>query len=222
MAVVKSWFRAAISRLVLCCCLAVAGNAAAAEPAAVHSAGAVAALQAKLAAQNGVTATFEQQITNAKGYVTESSAGELFLDKPRIRWEVAEPYPQVVIVEESLVRVYDPDLEQVTERDLNDAWQEVPLTLLTHDEVDLAKFFDVNAEPAEAPLQRFVLRPKSTDALFSRVEIVFLNDALYALLIFDHAHQQTVIRFGNYRSGQMIESDVFDLDLPPDTDVVRG
>jgi len=179
-------------------------------------------LQRLLQHEDGVVARFEQQITNAQGLVIETSYGKVHLAKPNLRWEVLAPYAQTIIVRNTSVRIYDPDLDQVTMRDLGDDIEQVPLTLLTRSKLDLTDSYSVVRKDDNIDEQRFLLRPKSAEVLFERIEIVFGSHGLQALLIFDHTQQQTVIRFSDYRTDQVIQSSVFELDLPPDTDIVRG
>ncbi|NOX51084.1 MAG: outer membrane lipoprotein chaperone LolA [Gammaproteobacteria bacterium] len=179
-------------------------------------------LQRLLQHEDGVVARFEQQITNAQGLVIETSYGKVHLAKPNLRWEVLAPYAQIIVVRNNSVKIYDPDLDQVTVRDLGDDIEQVPLTLLTRSNLDLTDSYSVVRGGDNLDEQRFLLRPKSAEVLFERIEIVFGSNGLQALLIFDHTQQQTVIRFSDYRTDQVIQSSVFELDLPPDTDIVRG
>ncbi len=225
MAVVKFWSQIAISLLLA---WAGAGNvfAAGAEGAdGVDSADsdantAAVTLEARLLATNGVVANFTQQVSNAQGYVIEQASGTLHVAKPNFRWEVLDPFPQIILARGNELEVYDPDLEQVTTKNLDGTIDQAPLALLTQADLDLAEHFEVEEQRFEQ--QRFVLRPRSPDALFDRMELVFLGDALLTLAIYDHTGQQTLIRFTEYRVDQVIQSDVFELEYPPGTDVVRG
>ena len=212
MAAVKYWFPTAIS----CLCMTL-GALATAEPVPGEAA---ASLEARLLAADGIVANFTQQITNAQGFVVEQASGTLQVAKPRFRWEVLAPFPQIIIADANELEVYDPDLEQVTTKTLDGTLDEAPLALLTQSELALAEQFAVELQSLE--LHRYTLRPLSMDALFDRMELVFLDDALLTLVIYDHTGQQTLIRFTEYRAGQVIQSEVFELEYPPGTDFVRG
>ncbi len=181
-----------------------------------------ASLSARLAGLDGIQTAFEQRITNALGFLVEESAGTLHLKKPNFRWDVSEPFPQIILARGEAVQIYDPDLEQVTERSIGDALDRTPLALLTSETLDLTAHFRVEDAPSADELERYVLYPIAVDALFERIELVFDDARLAVLAIIDHSGQQTLIRFSEYPAQQVIQSDVFELEYPPGTDFVRG
>lgn len=179
----------------------------------------------RLDALNGVISRFEQQITDAQGQLVEESTGQMHLAKPNFRWDVETPFAQIIVADGEQVRIYDPDLEQVTERDLEDNAVNTPLTLLTQGGMTVVEHFDVEVEQIDATLAKFTLRPKASlidTALFARLEVLFDGAALYALVFEDQIGQQTIIRFTEFAAQQVIQSDLFQLQLPPDVDIVRG
>ena len=208
MVVVKFWCLLGISLSLL------AGSAQAATP--------EESLGARLAGLDSIQASFEQRISNAQGFLVEESAGTLHLQKPNFRWDVDEPFPQIILARGEAVQIYDPDLEQVTERSIGESLDRTPLALLTSETLDLAAHFRVEDAPSADEMERYVLYPVASDALFERIELVFDEARLAALAIIDHAGQQTLIRFSEYPPQQVIQSDVFELEYPPGTDFVRG
>jgi len=211
MEAVKFWFPIAISALLsVVCHPALRADAAADE------------LQARLVGLDGVIAAFTQQITDSKGYIVEEATGMLHLAKPRFRWEVKAPFAQIILADGNQVQIYDPDLEQVTERNIDGAIDQAPLALLTRSELTLEDHFMVDEPAIDGAYSRYVLRPISSDALFERLELVFKQQQLDTLAIYDHAGQQTLIRFTDYAHTQVIQSSMFELDYPPGTDFVRG
>jgi len=181
-------------------------------------------LERRLLAMDQVVANFTQQVRDAQGYVTEQASGTLQLAKPNFRWEVLAPFPQIIVAKGGQLAIYDPDLEQVTTKILDESLTQTPLSLLTQAKLDLSVDFDVSrVDSGESAAERiFVLRPRAQDALFQFFEVTFLGDQLQALKIFDHTGQETLIRFTDYQSSQVIQSQVFELEYPPGTDFVRG
>ncbi|MEM7080341.1 MAG: outer membrane lipoprotein chaperone LolA [Pseudomonadota bacterium] len=179
-------------------------------------------LRAKLAGLDGVVADFTQVSSDAQGGVLEEASGQLWLSRPHFRWEVTSPYLQTIVADAVQVRIYDPDLEQVTEKELSDSVESTPLTLLTQPDLDLAaEYRVVSRDIGEASVQ-YILYPKSSESLFAAIEIMFEAEALYALAIRDHTGQQTVITFSQFRAQQVIQSERFELELPADVDIFRG
>jgi outer membrane lipoprotein carrier protein len=179
-------------------------------------------LQARLSELDGVIATFVQQLTNAQGFVVEETRGTLYLAKPQFRWEVESPLPQIIIANGDNIEVYDPDLEQVTQRNIEGDIQQAPLALLSHGAEILPEHFSVAYGALDTGGTHFVLTPRSTDALFKSLELQFSGESLLGINIADHSGQQTIIRFEQYQARQVIQSSVFKLDYPPGTDFVRG
>ena len=194
----KYWFLAAIS---------LAGSAAWAD--------AREELNARLAAMEYLAADFTQQVQGPRGEVIEHSRGIVRLLRPQFRWEVIDPYPQVIVTEDGQLKIYDPDLEQVTVRSLDEALVDTPLALLTQDAVELGADYAIE----QLSPNSFLLHPSGIDALFDEIVLEFGSQGLQAMVIRDHLGQSTDIRFDNFGERSMIQSSDFTLDVPPGTDV---
>ena len=162
-----------------------------------------------------LAADFSQRIEDARGELIEESSGRVRLLPPRFRWEVTEPYSQVLIAADDELALYDPDLEQVTIRPLEDVLQDTPLALLTRGTVMLGDDYDVSRLDDE----RFSVRPRAGDALFDEIVLGFGNAGLDRIRIHDHLGQSTVIRFHGFGDASVIQSADFELTVPPGTDV---
>ncbi len=194
----KYWFLAAIS---------LAGSAAWAD--------AREELNARLAGMEYLAADFTQQVQGSRGEVIEQSRGIVRLLRPQFRWEVIDPYPQVIVTEDGQLKIYDPDLEQVTVRPLDEALVDTPLALLTQDAVELGADYAIEQLSPDS----FRLHPSGIDALFDEIVLEFGSQGLQAMVIRDHLGQSTDIRFDNFGERSMIQSSDFTLDVPPGTDV---
>ena len=205
MAVVKSWFLVAISLL--------AGSA---------WADARSDLSGLLGQHNHLTARFEQEIRGERDELLERSTGTVALQRPLFRWEIELPYPQTLVADGNQLQIYDPDLEQLTVREMDAALDHTPLAVLTRHDVVLAESYDVEQLQTDNEIQRFALRPRADDALFAEVHLDFSEGVLSQLLIRDHLGQETRIRFEEVRLDAVLQSGDFELDVPPDTDVIDG
>ena len=195
-----------------------ATEASAAEPAARQ-------LSAAIDQLNGVVCNFTQQISDARGQALENSAGQMWLSKPQFRWEVAPPFAQIIVADATKVLIYDPDLEQVTERSLEADAGLSPLTLLTAVNQDFLSQFSVQAYAAEQSKTIYELRPKlqhESEGLFARVYLTFTQGLLTEMEIIDFLDQRTHIVFSEIEVDQVLQSDLFQLELPPNVDIVRG
>ena len=165
---------------------------------------------------------FDQTIADEYGRVLEVSNGTLSISKPQARWEVTTPYPQTILLNGKDLSIYDPDLEQVTVRNLEDGWEEVPLALLLGTGEEIEQHFEINTTTVEEAVTQFTLLPKAADALFDSVLILVRGNQIDQISIVDPAQQETHIFFRNYASDVVLESNLFELDLPDDVDVIRG
>ena len=181
-----------------------------------------AALAARLEALERFAATFTQAIAGNRGQILEESTGYVLLARPDFKWVVNEPYPQVITTEGDLLKVYDPDLEQLSIRPLSDALMDTPISLLTSAEVDLGEHFNVIRLPVEADgMDSYVVTPTGEESLFAEIRLTFSSAGLDALGIVDHLGQFTEIRF-QVDPDRVIQSADFELEVPPGTDVIGG
>lgn len=164
---------------------------------------------------------FSQEIRGAQGQILERSTGQIFILRPQFKWVVNSPYPQVVVTEGDFLKVYDPDLEQLTIRPLAEALADTPVSLLTNSGVVLGDQFQV-VEVADELGASYILTPNSPDTLYAEIRLHFTDDELVALAILDHLGQFTEILFTPAPESTVIQSSEFQLSVPPETDVIGG
>ena len=179
-------------------------------------------LVARLQQIDGVSASFRQLITNSAGQLLDTSSGTMQLAKPRFRWEIVEPFPQIIVADADELKIYDPDLEQLTiQQLLDDATFEVPLAILTRTPAEIEAAFQVTAHSDQSK-QRYILVPKTSDQLYARVELTFQDEFLHGFSIVDQTGQVVEVQLITYQSGLVLQSDVFELHVPEGTDIVEG
>ena len=166
-------------------------------------------------------ANFSQILLDFRGQVLDQSSGTLTLSKPSLRWQVELPFTQVIVVADGWLRIFDPDLEQVIEKDMGGSDEALPLKLLLDPTQLLAGDYLINKITIDGMAQ-FLLQPTSNQSLFMSVRLAFTGQQLSQLEITDHVGQRTRVTFSEVRSRQNIPASVFELDLPANTDVVRG
>jgi outer membrane lipoprotein carrier protein len=212
---VKFWSRiAASAALGLALTLASLGDVSA-------QADARQALAQRLDALVEYAADFSQEIRGAQGQVLERSTGQIFLLRPQFKWIVNHPYPQVIVTEGDVLKVYDPDLEQLTIRPLSEALTDTPVSLLTQQGVVLGDEFQVT-EVTDDFGASYILSPNSPDTLYAEIRLHFSAETLIGLAIVDHLGQFTEILFTPAPESTVIQSTEFQLSVPPGTDVIGG
>jgi outer membrane lipoprotein carrier protein len=140
------------------------------------------------------------------------------------KWVVEDPYPQTIVTEGDRLKLYDPDLAQVTIRPLDEALQDTPVSLLTRDDVIIGEEFEI-VRIAGADGESYLIDPRSPDTLYRQIQLHFGptgTGTLTGLDILDHLGQRTEIRFRPDAGVTSIPAGEFVLEVPPDTDVIGG
>jgi outer membrane lipoprotein carrier protein len=169
---------------------------------------------------DGMRAGIEQKIY-ANGVLLEESQGSIALAKPNLRWQVDTPFPQVILVKQDELQIYDEDLAQLTIRDLADTGSETPADVLMQPERLLSAHYRVTLDRADAH-QVYRLYSDVSSSLFQLLEIVFAEGVLASLTILDWQDQQTQIYFFDVEILSELPPSLFELSVPQDTDVIRG
>lgn len=205
-------------RAAACFAVAAASALAFAAPRA-SAASASERLDALLAGLATFRADFEQVVVSERGTALQTSTGRIELRRPgRLRWEVDDPWPQLVIADGESLWIHDPDLEQVTVRGLGDAEPGSPALLLLESSAGLSGTFDVEDADQEGG---FVLRPRGDASVYRKLEVDFTPEGVIERLeVVDHLGRFTSIRFDNAAAGVDIADAVFEFDTPPGTDVI--
>ncbi len=178
-------------------------------------------LEDRLQALSSFSAAFTQDIQGARGQVLERSSGRVSVLRPAFRWQVDEPYPQVIVADEALLKVYDPDLEQLTIRPMDEALKDTPISLLSRDAISLDGDFVITRVPAEMG-ETYIVVPRGDETLYAEIQLQFSAQHLIGLGILDHLGQYTQISFSPDSDSTVIQSSDFTLEVPPGTDVIGG
>lgn len=182
----------------------------------------IAALNDLLANSSSITAQFEQVTVDASGSRVQESTGRLVVQRPdRFRWQVATPFPQLVISDGNSVSIYDPDLEQLTVQPLDPRAGATPALILSGDIDAIARDFDVKEIRREGAFIAFQLIPRSVDSLFESLELSFVEDHINSMKLFDSLGSNTRIDFSSVQLNQPIEPEVFVMKVPEGTDIIE-
>lgn len=163
---------------------------------------------------------FSQTVYDAHGNITGNSHGLLALQSPRMfRWEVTDPYKQLIVADGHKVWIYEPDLQQVTVSDQGAAEAHSPLTVLT----DLAQL-DTEFKATDAGnhdgLEWLRLVSRSHDAQFEYAEIGFDARGPRSMVFKDTLGNKTQIVFSGWERNPSLAAGTFTFVPPKGTDVV--
>jgi len=176
-------------------------------------------LQGYFDALRSFRADFVQEVRRA-GSGADLSRGKVVLQKPnRFRWDYHEPYRQLVLGDGERLWHYDPDLEQATVQQLDDALAQSPLTQLMSG-IAIVEIFRVerlSEDPVEA---HYRLSPLGPETDFGVVELRFRLGELSTLDLEDALGQKTRVEFFNPVRNEPVPADTWDFVAPPGTDIV--
>ena len=199
--------------------LATAALALAWTPAA--AADARAQLERFVAEIASATGTFTQQVRDAQGQLGQAQQGEFSFQRPgQFRWHILKPYEQLVVSDGQVLKQYDPDLAQLTERPVDQSIGASPAAILfgsgsLEDAFDLANLEDRDG------LSWMRARPSSGDAGFAHVDIGFSGGMPQRLELLDAFGQTTLIGLADIVPNARLAPDAFVFEAPPGVDVVR-
>ncbi|MCE3284227.1 MAG: hypothetical protein K0R70_483, partial [Steroidobacteraceae bacterium] len=166
------------------------------SPVAASAADAVGRVDAYLDSLDALSAQFVQVVQDKAGEVTDRASGTLSIARPnRFRWDYREPYSQTIVADGSKLWLYDPDLEQVTVRSLEQGLGATPAMLLSGSG-DVGDAF--TAGPVEQRQDRTWCRllPKQPGSDFEKVSLAFdRKGELAAMELVDKLGQTTTIQF---------------------------
>lgn len=171
-----------------------------------------------------LSADFEQIERDERGEVLQSSRGHLWLQRPgRFRWEVTEPFAQLVVADGETLWNYEPDLAQATRRPAREALSGTPAELLAEG-TGIEDRFEIQAADA-APIgeANAVVRllPRSDSSDFTAVTLHLREGVPMALVFDDRIGGRTEVRFSDIEVNRGIDARKLRFEPPEGTEVVR-
>jgi len=166
-------------------------------------------------------ADFTQTIYDNRGQAIQKSTGKMALERPgKFRWQVGKPIPQTIIANSERLWIYDPDLEQVTIRSLKVETGEAPALILSHQNADLEKNYQIQSMKPQGTLQWFLLKPKKNDNMFASVKMGFANTQLKEMVLQDQIGHSTRVQFQKIEMNISLPSSLFKFIPPKGTDII--
>jgi outer membrane lipoprotein carrier protein len=191
------------------------------SPVAASAADAVGRVDAYLDSLEALSAQFVQVVQDKAGDVTDRASGTLSIARPnRFRWDYREPYAQTIVADGKKLWLYDPDLEQVTVRSLEQGLGATPAMLLSGSG-DVGDAF--TAGPVEQRQDRTWCRllPKQNGSDFEKVSLAFdRKGELAAMELVDKLGQTTTIQFSAVKRPRRLDDALFVFVPPKGADVI--
>jgi len=181
----------------------------------------VARLTQLLEKSHTLTARFSQLTLDGSGTQLQETAGEMALQRPGLfNWHTDAPQEQLMVSDGKKVSLWDPDLEQVTIKNLDQRLTQTPALLLSGDVSKISQSFDISAKEAGDVID-FVLKPKTRDTLFDSLRLSFRKGMINDMQLIDSVGQRTNILFMNVKANEPIAASKFKFDIPKGADVIQ-
>jgi len=181
----------------------------------------VARLTQLLEKSQTLTARFSQLTLDGSGTQLQETAGEMSLQRPGLfYWHTDAPQEQLMVSDGQKVSLWDPDLEQVTIKKLDQRLTQTPALLLSGDVSKISESFDITSKEAGGVMD-FTLKPKTRDTLFDSLRLSFRNGMINDMQLIDSVGQRTNILFTGVKANEAIPASKFKFDIPKGADVIQ-
>jgi len=165
-------------------------------------------------------ADFRQTVRDGEGRIVEQSSGVLAIHRPnRFRWHYTEPNEQIIVADGKRLWLYDVDLEQVTERSMEQSLSGTPAALLSGGE-DIRNSFNVDQVERQGKVSVVTLVPQRDDTDFKSVLIGFSGKVIDFMQLNDKLGQSTLLEFSKVRRNSPVDDKRFVFVPPPGVDVI--
>ena len=164
---------------------------------------------------------FTQQQVRGNGRPAEASSGTFAFSRPgRFRWEVVQPYEQLIVTDGERLNFYDKDLKQVTVRKVGDAISATPAAILFGSN-DLDASFVLKEAGGADGLEWLEAVPKQKDSGFEKIRIGFRGGLPEAMEVRDAFGQTTRFAFSRIERNPALDAGLFRFVPPKGVDVVQ-
>ena len=170
-------------------------------------------------------ASFEQTVVDESGEILERSQGVLSLMRPgRFHWNYQgfeEELGQQIIADGNTLLFYDPDLEQVSKRRLEDAVNQVPSMSLVQDAGEVDTYFEIVDIGLTDGLSWAAMKPKDVNAGYRQMLVGFKGDVIVSIQLFDGLGNTTKLDFAEVSLNPNLELSSFEFTIPDGVDVIE-
>ena len=180
-------------------------------------------LASRLSGLQTFEARFTQFIVDQSGARIQETGGEIRARRPgQFYWHASPPIEQYVVSDGKIVRVYDPDLAQVTEQEMDQRISSTPALLLSGDVKDLERSYDVTFRAIPDGREEYSLRPLDKESLFEVLQMWFKDGVLREMRLVDSLNQRSTILFDDVKVNTKLGDEAFRLDIPDGVDIIRA
>jgi len=165
-------------------------------------------------------AQFDQELLDKNGRSVQKSSGTMEFSRPgKFRWSYEKPYAQLIVGDGEKLWVYDPELNQVTVKKLDQALGESPAALLAGS-TEIEKDFRLKDDGARDGLEWLQALPKTQESSFESIRMGFKKSDLQVMELRDRFGQTTVLHFSDLERNPRLNPELFKFTPPKGADIV--
>ena len=177
-------------------------------------------LDAYLTGVTTMRAQFRQVLLDENQQIVQNAGGILVLKRPgQFRWDYQDPYEQLILSDGTHLWLYDPDLEQVTVKDLDDSLANTPAMLLSGD-ASMTDGFKLMEAGQYGEVFWMTLVPRSQETDFRNISLGFVGGQLQLMELEDSLDQVTRIILQEVERNPALADDTFRFVPPAGSDVI--
>jgi len=167
------------------------------------------------------TGRFSQYTVGPQGQTKPAQTGEFAFRRPgQFKWQVTKPYAQLVLSDGKEVFQFDPDLNQVTIRKVDQAIGASPAAILFGSGA-IEKAFEVTRLPERDGLLWLRAKPRGSEAGFVHVDIGMKEGLPHRIVLLDGFGQTTRVDLSGMVKNPSLKPDAFQFTPPAGVDTVR-
>lgn len=204
--------------LFLTACLLLPLNAAAGDAAAVAD-----KLQDRYEKVSSLSADFTQEVFSKSLKSTQTSGGKVFFKKPgKMRWTYSEPIKDEIVSNGKVISVYQPDLNQVMEREIDPSASNIGTDFLSG-VGNLKRDFDIAIAEENEKTCRLSLTPKEPQPNIKRI-FLELDKGTFIItktVVEDLFGNETRVSLRDMKFDANIKDSVFEFKAPKGAKVVK-
>ncbi len=178
-------------------------------------------LRSFVQAVQSATGNFSQFTVGPQGQTKPAQTGRFSFRRPgQFNWEVLKPYAQQIVSDGQQIYQYDPDLNQVSVRKVDQAIGASPAAILFGSGA-LDQAFNVSVRPDKDGLAWLRAIPRTGDAGFVHVDIGFQDGLPAHVVLLDAFGQTTHVKLSGLLRNPGLGAEAFKFVPPQGADVVR-
>ena len=170
---------------------------------------------------------FTQRVIDEQGMTLDVSQGRFYLSRPgKFRWDYFaigsnDQLTQQILADGESIFVFDPDLEQVTQRSMQDALGQVPSLSLVATKSRVEQQFEVLDIGLTDGLSWVILQPLTEDSGLQQLMVGFKDEQISRIVLNDALGNETRLELENVTLNPGLDDEFFDLTVPEGTDIFQ-